>query len=134
MLVVFSCLSYEISYLKFFLSPFSVEIDIRMLQLQSYYLFFTLFLFYSYFILLYTLVHRECTRGQQIKLQESRKSIKEGNDWFCMATNQSNKVLKKNNLRSSMNLSISSKHLLFLSLQRHHFKQWGTINKIKPFQ
>ena len=33
-----------------------------------------------------------------------------------------------------MNLSLSSKHLLFLSLQRHHNKQWGTINHIYTFQ
>ena len=29
-----------------------------------------------------------------------------------------------------MDLSLSSKHLLFLSFQRHHNKQWGTINHI----
>ena len=33
-------------------------------------------------------------------MQESRKSIKEGNDWFCKANNQSLKVLKKSNLSS----------------------------------
>ena len=66
------------------------------------------------------------------KLQESRKSRQEKNDWFHMAANQSNKVLKKNNLRSAMDLLFSSKHLLFLYLQiqRHHIKQWGTINQI----
>ena len=73
-----------------------------------------------------TLVHRWRTRGQQ-KLHESRKSRKEENDWFCKVANQSIKVLKKKSLRSSMDLSLSSKHLLFLSLQRHHNKQWRTI-------
>ena len=76
-----------------------------------------------------TLLQRECTGGQQ-KLQESRK---EENDWFRKVANQSNKVLKKKSLRSSMDLSLSSKHLLFISLQRHHIKQWGTINHIWPF-
>ena len=33
-----------------------------------------------------------------------------------------------------MDLSLSSKHLLFLSLQRHHNKQWGTINHIYTFR
>ena len=70
-----------------------------------------------------TLVHRECT-NQQIK----NKNYK--NDWFRKVANQSKKVLKKNNLRSNMDFSLSSKHLLFLSLQRHHIKQWGTINHI----
>ena len=68
------------------------------------------------------------------KLQESRKSIKEGNDWFCKANNQSNKVLKKKSLRSRIDLSISSKQWLFLSLQRHYIKPWGTMDHIKPFQ
>ena len=64
------------------------------------------------------------------KLHESRKSMKEGNDCFCKANNQSDKVLKKNSLRSRIDLSISSKHLLFLSLQKHHSKQWGTMDHI----
>ena len=76
-----------------------------------------------------TLVHKGSTNQVQ-KLQESRK---EENDWFHKAANQSNKVLKKNNLRSGMDLSLSLKHLLFLFLQRHHIKQWGTINHIGPF-
>ena len=83
-----------------------------------------------------TLVHKECTRGQTIqeqKLQESRKSRKEKNDWLRIAANQSNKVLKKNSLRFGMDLSLSSKHLLFLSFQRHHNKQWGKINHIYSF-
>ena len=61
-------------------------------------------------------------RGQIHKLQESRKSKMEENDWFCKADNQSKKVINKYNLRSGMDLSESSKHLLFLSLQRHHIK------------
>ena len=68
------------------------------------------------------------------KLQESRKSIKEGNDWFCKANNQSNKILKKKSLRSGIDLSISSNQRLFLSLQRHHIKPWGTMDHIKPFR
>ena len=63
-----------------------------------------------------------------------RNQKKKKNDWFCKAANQSIKVLKKNNLRSSIDLSLSSKHLLFLSLQRHHNKQWGAINHIYPFR
>ena len=62
--------------------------------------------------------------NQEQKLLKTRK---EENNLFRKADNQSNKVLKKNNLRSSMNISLSSKHLLFLSLQRHHIKHWGTI-------
>ena len=51
-----------------------------------------------------------CTRGQtsqtnQVqKLHKLRNSIKEENDWFCKANSQSTKVLKKNNLRSDMDL------------------------------
>ena len=62
-----------------------------------------------------------CTRGQtnQVqKLHKLRNSRKEENDWFYKANSQSTKVLKKNNLRSDMDLSLSSKH---------HIKQWGTI-------
>ena len=83
-----------------------------------------------------TLVNRECkgVNNQVQKLQESRKSRKEENDWFCKVANQSNKVLKENNLRYVMNFSLSSKHLLFLSLQWHHIKKWGTINHIWPFR
>ena len=76
-------------------------------------------------------------KGQTVqgqKLQESRKSRKEKNDWFRKVANQFIKVLKKNNFRFGMDLSISSKHLLFLSLQRHHNKQWGTINHIYTFR
>ena len=35
-----------------------------------------------------TLVHKECTGGQQ-KLQESRQSRNEENDWFRKVANQS---------------------------------------------
>ena len=69
-------------------------------------------------------------KGQIQILQDSIKSKIEESDWFHKAANQSNKVLKKNNLSSGMDLSLSSKHLLFLSPQRHHIKQWGTINHI----
>ena len=74
------------------------------------------------------------SNNQEQKLQESRKSRKDKNDWFCNAANQSIKVLKKNSFKSDIDLSLSSKHLLFLSLQRHHNKQWGTINHIYPFR
>ena len=43
------------------------------------------------------------------------KSTIENKERFLKADNQSNKVLKKNNLRSSVELSVSSKLLLFLS-------------------
>ena len=75
-----------------------------------------------------TQVHKEYigVYNQFQKLHKSSKSRIENKDWFLKADNQSNKVLKKNNLRSGIVLSLSSKHLLFLSLQRHHIKQWGT--------
>ena len=47
-------------------------------------------------------------------------------DWSCYwgyLDSSTLKVLKKSSLRSGIDLSISSKHLLFLSLQRHHNKQ-----------
>ena len=91
-----------------------------------------IFFFISYKIYWYqkrhTLGHRKCNR-----VNKSSKSRKEVNDWFGKADNQSNKVLKKNNFRSGMDLSLSSKHVLFLSLQWHHIKQWGTIVHIWPF-
>ena len=74
------------------------------------------------------------SNNQEQKLQESKKSRKEGKDWFCKAANQSIKVLKKNCFKSDMDLSLSSKHRLFLSLQRHHNKQWGIISHIYPFR
>ena len=58
---------------------------------------------------------QEVYKGQTIqgqKLQESGKSKKENNVWFRKVANQSIKVLKKNKFRSSMDLSISSMHLL----------------------
>ena len=84
-----------------------------------------------------TLEYKECTGVNKSSTKITRiKKIKkkEENDWFCKVENQSNKVLKKNNLRSGMDLSLSSKNLLFLSLQRHHIKQWGTINHIWLFR
>ena len=81
-----------------------------------------------------------CTQGvykgsnnQEQKLQESKKSRKDENDWFRNAANQSINVLKKNSFKSDMDFSLSSKPRLFLSLQRHHNKQWGTISHIYPF-
>ena len=72
-----------------------------------------------------TLVHKECTRGQTIKnknYKNLRNQEKIKNDWFHRAANQSIKVLKKNSFKSDMDLSLSSKHLLFLFLHRHHNK------------
>ena len=72
-----------------------------------------------------TLVHIECTRGQTIKnknYKNLRNQEKIKNDWFHKAANQYIKVLKKNSFKSNMDLSLSSKHQLFLSLQRHHNK------------
>jgi len=69
---------------------------------------------------------QEMYRGQtnQVqKLHKSRNSRKEENDWFRKANSQSTKVLKKNNLKSNMDLTLSSKNLLFLSLQRHHIRR-----------
>ena len=62
------------------------------------------------------------SKNQEQKLQESKKLRKDKNDWFRKAANQSIKVLKKNSFKSDMDLSLSSKHQLFLSLQRHHNK------------
>ena len=82
-----------------------------------------------------------CTQGvykgsnnQEQKLQESKKSRKDEKDWFRNVANQSINVLKKKSFKSDMDLSLSSKHQLFLSLQRHHNKQWGTISHIYPFR
>ena len=83
------------------------------------------------------LVHKECTRGQTIKnknYKNLRNQEKIKNDWFHKAANQYIKVLKKNSFKSNMDLSLSSKHLLFLSFQKHHNKQWGTINHINPLK
>ena len=46
------------------------------------------------------LLHMECIGVNNLvqKLQESRKTTREENDWFRKANNQSNKVLKKNSL------------------------------------
>jgi len=73
-------------------------------------------------------------RGQQIKYKNYKNQENQENDWFRKPNNQSNKVLKKNNLTSSMDLSLFSKHLLFLSSQNHHIKRWGTIIHICSFQ
>ena len=45
------------------------------------------------------------------RIKEIKKKKK--NDWFRITANQSNKVLKKNNLRSGMNLSLSSNTYYF---------------------
>ena len=50
------------------------------------------------------------------KLHKSSKSRVEDKDWFLHTDNQSNKVLKKNNLRSGREISLSSKQLLFFCL------------------
>ena len=51
-----------------------------------------------------------------------------------MDDNQSNEVLKKNNLRTSIEFSVSSKLLLFISLQMNHIKQGGMIIQIWLFR
>ena len=94
--------------------------------------FFFFFLFFGYVLRFIDIKKGHLStqgvyKGQIQILQESIKSKIEESDWFQKADNQSKKILKKNNLRSRMDLSESSKHLLFLSLQRHHIKQWGTI-------
>ena len=61
--------------------------------------------------------------NQLQKLHKSSKSIIENKERFLMADSQSKKVLKKNNLRSGIELSVHSKLPLFLSLQMHHIKQ-----------
>ena len=47
---------------------------------------------------------------------------------------QSRRVLRKKSLRSETDLSKSSKCRLFLSLQMHHIKQWGTAIQIAEFR
>ena len=74
------------------------------------------------------------SNNQEQKLQQSKKSRKDEKDWFRNAASQSINVLRKNSFKSDMDLSLSSKHRLFLSLQRHHNKQWGTISHIYPFR
>ena len=76
---------------------------------------------------------QEVYKGQQIKYKNYKNQENQENDWFRKLDNQYNKVLKKNNLRSSIDLSLSTKHLLFLSLQRNHIKWWIT-NNIRPFR
>ena len=53
-----------------------------------------------------TLAHRDCTGVNNLvqKWQESRKTRREENDWFRKTNNQSNKILKKNSLRSGMDI------------------------------
>ena len=63
------------------------------------------------------------------KLHKSRNSGKEENDWLCKDDNQCTKVLKKNNLRSNMDFSLSSKNQLFLGFRPTKLF-WGSINRI----
>ena len=72
--------------------------------------------------------------NQKRTLQKSRKSKIEEKWWFLHTKNQSSKVLKKRSLRSGMERSLSSKHLLFLSFQIYHIKQWGTTIQISPLR
>ena len=53
-----------------------------------------------------TQVHKEYI-GVYNQFQKLHKSRIENKDWFLKADNQSNKVLKKNNLRSGIVLSLS---------------------------
>ena len=50
--------------------------------------------------------------NQEQKLQESKKPRKDKNDWFCNAANQSIKVLKKNNFKSDLDLSLDRKSVV----------------------
>ena len=68
------------------------------------------------------------------KLHKSSKSKIEEKGWFLYTENQSNKVLKNRSLRLDIECSLSSKHLLFLSFQIHHVKQWGTTIHISPLR
>ena len=91
-------------------------------------LFSFFFLFFYFFIFISnnfidiekgsTPVQRECTRGQTIKKKNYKNlgNQENENDWFCNAANQSIKVLKKNSFKSEIDFSLSSKHLLYLSL------------------
>ena len=65
---------------------------------------FKRFFFFFWKVISFIDIKKEHPRAQGVykgstnqiqKLQESRKSTKEGNDCFCKANNQSNKVLKK---------------------------------------
>ena len=70
----------------------------------------------------YTRSIQGCTYQIQ-KLHKSSKSKIEEKGWFLHIENQSNMVLKNNSLRSGIERSLSSKHLLFLSSQINHIKQ-----------
>ena len=72
--------------------------------------------------------------NQLQKLLKSNKSTIEKEEKFLKAVSQSNKVQKKKNLRSGIKCSVSSKLLLFLSLQMHHIRQFGIIVQMWPFR
>ena len=48
--------------------------------------------------------------NQVQRLHKLSISRKEESDWFCKVDNKSDKVIKKNNLRSGIDLSLSSKN------------------------
>ena len=72
--------------------------------------------------------------NQKRTLQKSSKFKIEEKGWFLHTENQSNKVWKNRSLRSGMERSMSSKHLLFLSFQIHHIKQRGMAFQISPLR
>ena len=72
--------------------------------------------------------------NQSYIVHESIKSITEHKDRLGKTDIQSNKVLKKMNLRLGMVLSVSSKLQLFLSLHIHHIKNWGAAIHNLPFR
>ena len=94
----------------------------------------TLFFFFFWQVIRFTDIKNgspstgEAYSGQTNQVQKWHGSRKEENDWFHKANSQSTKVLKKNNLRSDMDLSLSSKHLLFLSLQRLTLDNGGQLS------
>ena len=81
-------------------------------------------------------VHRKYTGVNKSKriLQKSSISKIVEKGWFLHTKNQSSKVRRKRSLRSSMERSMSLKHLLFLSFQIHHIKQRGTTFQISPLR
>ena len=78
-------------------------------------------------------VYREYTRDHHshiCKLQWSIKSKREVKRREPKDGSQWNKEFRKNNFRSGMVLSRSSKLLALHSYYKHHIKQWGTASQI----
>ena len=68
------------------------------------------------------------------KVQKSMKPWTKEKERKPNTITQSRRVLRKKSLRSKIDLSKSSKCRLFLSLQMHHIKQWGTTIQIAKFR